>query len=575
MASSTPNVTLDLQHLRKGIPTLTSELGGVLAQAAAVCLKYQNHKTTVKLSVRAADHCEYVLKRPGVTARMERAYADPRNAAELGACGIAILLIRKVTKYTAVRKSFIGTGFDYWLATNEEVERYAFQGSARLEVSGMMSATDTQFSSRVKQKKEQTKASDDMGLPAFVIVIEIQPPASSGGGAMTSPQVVNAWHDEAMAIAEKAVVAEMQGRYAKADKFFLQAYELEAKAAKAMIDKTDVEPTRSILLRSAASLALQCRNYRDAEILVGHALTGNPPAFAVEELHDVLERVRFSRNLNKRGLELDYGEFQMLLKGSAIGPGVAPGDLVLKRTEAVDNLLVRTAERLRKMPFRETGAPGKGMEDFVVYLTVPSSGSFAVAARMGRPQRQLLLPGFVGPNKVVDEALNCFALFNAEDRDKLQERIGDEAYFNNFTALAKKLSPDGHRVTAVVFASVYGDNRRQIILGKPPSQVWTPPVSEEHQFKRIIGWLGFGDELTNPKRPRFRIEDEEGEKHEIEVSPGMLQDIVKPLWGVRVLVTVRCQGKHCELLEIKEMVEEEAANYKSSPEAEEDATPSV
>jgi hypothetical protein len=49
-----------------------------------------------------------------------------------------------------------------------------------------------------------------------------------------------------------------------------------------------LEPTHSVLHRSAAVLALECSELREAERLIGRALAGNPPVDIANELRDLL-----------------------------------------------------------------------------------------------------------------------------------------------------------------------------------------------------------------------------------------------------------------------------------------------
>jgi hypothetical protein len=56
-------------------------------------------------------------------------------------------------------------------------------------------------------------------------------------------------------------------------------------------EQSQTEPTRSVLHRSAATLALDCGEYREAERLVATALAGNPPEPIANELRDVLAAV--------------------------------------------------------------------------------------------------------------------------------------------------------------------------------------------------------------------------------------------------------------------------------------------
>ena len=107
---------------------------------------------------------------------MRRAYEDLERATELGAYGVAILLVKDQTGLTAIRQSRKGTGFDYWLGPDGADDQLVFQNAARLEVSGILSGTDSQFLTRVKQKLKQTEASDNSGLPAYACVVEFSRP---------------------------------------------------------------------------------------------------------------------------------------------------------------------------------------------------------------------------------------------------------------------------------------------------------------------------------------------------------------------------------------------------------------
>jgi hypothetical protein len=68
----------------------------------------------------------------------------------------------------------------------------------------------------------------------------------------------------------------------------LSAFEQERSAANLVADQLDFEPTRSMLHRSAASLAVKCCQLREAERLIGRALAGNPPPDIADELRDLL-----------------------------------------------------------------------------------------------------------------------------------------------------------------------------------------------------------------------------------------------------------------------------------------------
>src|SRR3712207_2893391 len=88
---------------------------------------------------------------------------------------------------------------------------------------------------------------------------------------------VRSLHDEAMELSQQALVARNAGDVRRAEELARQACALEAQAAELVPEGKGSEPTRSILYRSAASLAYQCKEYRMAQQLVAKGLAGYPP----------------------------------------------------------------------------------------------------------------------------------------------------------------------------------------------------------------------------------------------------------------------------------------------------------
>jgi hypothetical protein len=92
-----------------------------------------------------------------------------------------------------------------------------------------------------------------------------------------------------MEFAQRAVLAEDP---LQAGQLFRSAFENERKAAEALADSFDLEPTRSVLYRSAATLALDCADFAEAERLAHEGLAGKPPADIAQELRDVLDQAQ-------------------------------------------------------------------------------------------------------------------------------------------------------------------------------------------------------------------------------------------------------------------------------------------
>jgi len=92
-----------------------------------------------------------------------------------------------------------------------------------------------------------------------------------------------------MALADRGYAAKRGGDQEAADRFFREAFELESQAAESVSSNLDAEPTRSVLFRSAATLALQCGLLEAAAKLVREGLGGNPPAAIAEELQSLID----------------------------------------------------------------------------------------------------------------------------------------------------------------------------------------------------------------------------------------------------------------------------------------------
>lgn len=123
----------------------------------------------------------------------------------------------------------------------------------------------------------------------------------------TSPTLLTAiqpLHQQAMDLAESAALAKLRGDLTSAQTLLQQACQAETQAAALLAHQWATEPTRSVLHRSAASLALQCGQLATAEQLIITALLGNPPSEIAEELRDLFIQINLSAFLTRRGLSL-------------------------------------------------------------------------------------------------------------------------------------------------------------------------------------------------------------------------------------------------------------------------------
>jgi hypothetical protein len=165
------------QLVSSEIPGITFHAAGCMMEAARICLEEQGHRTGVRFLVNGDFNTAFSLIWDATTDQMRRCWADPEEATEQGACGLAVLLIEQLTGWTVLERSRRGTGFDYWLGRRGS-EDPLFQNKVRLEISGIRQGSTAAVNRRVREKIEQTRRSDSTGLSAYVVVVEFGLPCS-------------------------------------------------------------------------------------------------------------------------------------------------------------------------------------------------------------------------------------------------------------------------------------------------------------------------------------------------------------------------------------------------------------
>jgi hypothetical protein len=124
---------------------------------------------------------------------------------------------------------------------------------------------------------------------------------------------IQTFHQQAMDLAEAAAVARLRGEIEQAVQLTRQAFEQEVQAATLVASTLDAEPTRSVLHRSATSLAIECGDLQAAERLIANALSGNPPPAIAEELKDLFIQINLNQYLKRQGIDLDIKALQGLV----------------------------------------------------------------------------------------------------------------------------------------------------------------------------------------------------------------------------------------------------------------------
>lgn len=365
-------------------------------------------------------------------------------------------------------------------------------------------------------------------------------------------------HNEAMHKAELGDMQKHQGNLDKAHDLYAIAYELEKSVATAALNNQMGEPTISILLKSTASLAMRCGLYRDAEKLVGLALSGEPPIDIAEELRDMLETVNFRRHLDLKGIVLQEDEVQLVVAGRGVGYGYAKSEDVLGRVDTFQKLAIRTIERKAGRTFRKAGKIPAELKDVCQsYITAPNAASMAFRMKFGSISNNTL-SGFSSFEDIIEDINDNIELVGRGDLETLKRNITNDSYFNNFIGLTKQLAPDGDNINLFGITSISRGRERRVQLTSSKAEISsiikqndlievTDDLGEhilESNRESLTGILSAADNLG-----KVKITTSYGERIQIVVPDG-LSDIVKNYWEEEVAIVYKLHGNKKILLDI-------------------------
>ena len=356
---------------------------------------------------------------------------------------------------------------------------------------------------------------------------------------------IEALHNQAMDLAEKAIIFRIRKRIDESIDVFNEAFLLEKEAAMLLKDLYEFEPSRSIMFRSAASLALNARLFRDAEKMIAIGLSGNPSESIADELRNLYENINFEKHLQLRGVTLTENDVQLSLAGSAVSYGMIKADEFIRRAEIINNMTIRTAERLLNRPFRENGrVPKEIKEDFETYYSIPRAPSFALTLRIGYKQKIYdLFEDNDIQTVVIDEIIENIKMVNNRDEKKLKEKIANEDYFSNSLALIKKLSPDNKAVSLVGLTAIRNGNDNKVAFTRTTEEIKIAPIIHNLDVSNMEEIIIHGKlEYANANTDDIRLRTEE-ELYTICVPKGLLADIVKPYWEQHVTIKGKKQDK--------------------------------
>lgn len=361
---------------------------------------------------------------------------------------------------------------------------------------------------------------------------------STGPSAPHSPNdaaaTPKALHARAMEAADRADALRRAGDPEAARRAYMEAAEAERSAA----ERSKSQPSIAILHRSAAWLALEAEEPRLAERLACAALAreDTAPGFA-EELRAVAEEAR-ARIVGRLPPPGAASSVRIHLDGPEVQYGSIATALLHPRTDAVQTMLVRTAERRRRASFRRSGPPPRAILRALNLRTRARPGSMVVDVETGGDQQTM----WDDNAELVREVVRGIALVHEDRLIELEQAIPDPLYRDNFIALARQLNPDGERLHTVDVVANTPTAPPVVVRLRPAARRPSGARGEGSGPGRapgigpLVGVLG---EATSLRGNQISLVlDGSGRVRKVYVPEAMLNDVVQPYFGKRVRVLV-------------------------------------
>lgn len=234
--------------------------------------------------------------------------------------------------------------------------------------------------------------------------------------------------------------------------------------------------TRGIVAISAVSLLHRAGRLSEAArqahlFLAEEALT----SAARLELEHVLDDVRNEQHVQAEGRVLGPGRFEWILRGPAVGHGIAKLDTVLQKGEQIESLAIRVYEYLAGRPLRVKGPTDPSVrEGLDIVMTQPAAGSFRFSVRFTTPARQIGMfedENTVESARLGDAFAEILAKASSTEPESLTEAVEDTGYREAFFKLVRNLVPDGRRLSEI---EILGG-----AAGRPSKTILTPPIRNE------------------------------------------------------------------------------------------------
>ena len=278
-------------------------------------------------------------------------------------------------------------------------------------------------------------------------------------------------------------------------------YRLAAEAEINALEDLALNKMRTIGITavSAVSLYYKAQEFLQAKRLAHKWLsTELLPPFAIEELEELLQVIRYEEIRARSGIQFIEGEVLVSVSGGEILYGAAPLDLVLDKVEKIRNIFYRTTEFLLGKTLRTKGSPDQLVKSQCdPWLLQAPPGSYQFAVRVRKPQEQLIIPGLPDSGLRVEQITKKFLeIIRATSQDpegELREIVPQEEYRETFLKLTRELSPPatGKSFSQMEIKSTNDIEPRPVILLPETREVIKdalrkPEISSEDNSEKAV-----------------------------------------------------------------------------------------
>jgi len=354
-------------------------------------------------------------------------------------------------------------------------------------------------------------------------------------------------HNKAMLLAQEAIIAKEQGDRENSEILARQACQLEEQAANMVPFSENSEPTRSILYKSAASLAYQSKDFDKANRLIIQGLSGFPPYQIEEELNNLFDQVRFERNLRTREAFIDSDAIEITIKGDSVGSGIIPYSELKKRIDGMVSIFDKTTLRLLQGQF------GTRLKQklFEPLIEAPKAGSFIVGMKLEvLPNKQL--PLLFNAEIVINEIMLGIERVNNNDEVSLREQMGSDEYYRHFVSMTQEMAPDGKKINLVAFTS--RNKTVNLTRNRDDIPIVTIAETDKEQEKEtaivVEGVLDYAN--SQNKKSEMGLTTDNNEQYTITVDAG-LEDYVRGYYKRYVRIYGTGINKQIHFIRLEEL----------------------